>query len=197
MTNDKSSFSCKPFTSISVRAATTLRSAAAISRGWCNSSTSTSDDAHAVIITDANVDELYAEPVANALAEQGCEVDIADRRRRRAEQVDRRGRSSCGNACSKRGPIASRWSSRSAAAWWATWPGFVAATFARGLALRASADDAARTSRQLGRRQGRHQPAGREEHGRRVLAAARRADRRRRAAIAARARVSAPAWPKS
>ncbi len=34
------------------------------------------DDAHAVIITDANVDELYAEPVANALAEQGCEVDL-------------------------------------------------------------------------------------------------------------------------
>jgi 3-dehydroquinate synthase len=34
------------------------------------------DDAHAVIITDANVDDLYAEPVANALAEQGCEVDV-------------------------------------------------------------------------------------------------------------------------
>jgi 3-dehydroquinate synthase len=34
------------------------------------------DDAHAVIVTDANVDELYAEPVANALAEQGCEVDL-------------------------------------------------------------------------------------------------------------------------
>jgi 3-dehydroquinate synthase len=34
------------------------------------------DDAHAVIITDANVDDLYAEPVANALAEQGCEVDL-------------------------------------------------------------------------------------------------------------------------
>jgi 3-dehydroquinate synthase len=34
------------------------------------------DDAHAVIITDANVDDLYAEPVASALAEQGCEVDL-------------------------------------------------------------------------------------------------------------------------
>jgi 3-dehydroquinate synthase len=34
------------------------------------------DDAHAVIITDANVDELYAEPVASALSEQGCEVDL-------------------------------------------------------------------------------------------------------------------------
>jgi 3-dehydroquinate synthase len=34
------------------------------------------DDAHAVIVTDANVDELYAEPVANTLAEQGCEVDV-------------------------------------------------------------------------------------------------------------------------
>lgn len=34
------------------------------------------DDAHAVIITDANVDDLYAEPVANALADQGCEVDV-------------------------------------------------------------------------------------------------------------------------
>ncbi len=34
------------------------------------------DDAHAVIITDANVDDLYAEPVASALAEQGCEVDV-------------------------------------------------------------------------------------------------------------------------
>jgi len=29
-----------------------------------------------VIITDANVDELYAEPVASALAEHGCEVDL-------------------------------------------------------------------------------------------------------------------------
>jgi 3-dehydroquinate synthase len=34
------------------------------------------DDAHAVIVTDANVDDLYAEPVANALSEQGCEVDL-------------------------------------------------------------------------------------------------------------------------
>jgi 3-dehydroquinate synthase len=34
------------------------------------------DDAHAVVITDANVDSLYAEPVAGALAEQGAEVDI-------------------------------------------------------------------------------------------------------------------------
>ncbi|MGE3641743.1 MAG: iron-containing alcohol dehydrogenase, partial [Pirellulales bacterium] len=34
------------------------------------------DDAHAVIVTDANVDDLYAEPVANALADQGCEVDV-------------------------------------------------------------------------------------------------------------------------
>jgi 3-dehydroquinate synthase len=34
------------------------------------------DDAHAVIITDANVDEMYAEPVATALADQGCEVDL-------------------------------------------------------------------------------------------------------------------------
>ena len=34
------------------------------------------DDAHAVIITDANVDDLYAEPVAVALAEQGCEIDL-------------------------------------------------------------------------------------------------------------------------
>ena len=32
------------------------------------------DDAHAVIITDANVDELYAEPVVDALAGAGCEV---------------------------------------------------------------------------------------------------------------------------
>lgn len=34
------------------------------------------DDAHAVIVTDANVDDLYAEPVASALADQGCEVDL-------------------------------------------------------------------------------------------------------------------------
>src|SRR3990170_4955331 len=36
------------------------------------------DDAHAVIITDANVDDLYAEPVASVLAEQGGVVgDLA------------------------------------------------------------------------------------------------------------------------
>jgi 3-dehydroquinate synthase len=34
------------------------------------------DDAHAVVITDANVDDLYAEPIATALAEQGCEIDL-------------------------------------------------------------------------------------------------------------------------
>ena len=34
------------------------------------------DDAHAVIITDANVDEFYSEPVCHAFAEQGCEVDL-------------------------------------------------------------------------------------------------------------------------
>ena len=34
------------------------------------------DGAHAVIVTDANVDALYAEPVANALADDGCEVDL-------------------------------------------------------------------------------------------------------------------------
>jgi 3-dehydroquinate synthase len=34
------------------------------------------DDAHAVVITDANVDSLYAEPVASALADEGAEVDI-------------------------------------------------------------------------------------------------------------------------
>ncbi|HEY4234347.1 MAG TPA: 3-dehydroquinate synthase [Lacipirellulaceae bacterium] len=34
------------------------------------------EDAHAVIITDANVDQLYAEPVAAALSEVGCEIDL-------------------------------------------------------------------------------------------------------------------------
>lgn len=34
------------------------------------------DDAHAVIITDTNVDPLYAEPIANALAAEACEVDL-------------------------------------------------------------------------------------------------------------------------
>jgi 3-dehydroquinate synthase len=34
------------------------------------------DDAHAVIITDANVDDLYTEPVADSLVEFGAEVDI-------------------------------------------------------------------------------------------------------------------------
>ena len=34
------------------------------------------DDAHAVIITDANVDDLYTEPVADSLVEAGAEVDI-------------------------------------------------------------------------------------------------------------------------
>jgi 3-dehydroquinate synthase len=34
------------------------------------------DDAHAIIITDANVDDLYAEPVAEVLAQQGCEIDL-------------------------------------------------------------------------------------------------------------------------
>lgn len=34
------------------------------------------EDAHAVIITDDNVDSLYAEPIAEALVEAGAEVDI-------------------------------------------------------------------------------------------------------------------------
>jgi 3-dehydroquinate synthase len=34
------------------------------------------DDAHAVIVTDENVDTLYAEPLAEALVEAGAEVDI-------------------------------------------------------------------------------------------------------------------------
>ncbi|MCI0492287.1 MAG: 3-dehydroquinate synthase [Planctomycetes bacterium] len=34
------------------------------------------DGAHAIIITDANVDSLYTEPVAETLAEHGCEVGI-------------------------------------------------------------------------------------------------------------------------
>jgi 3-dehydroquinate synthase len=34
------------------------------------------DDAHAVVITDSNVDELYSEAVTEPLAELGCEVDI-------------------------------------------------------------------------------------------------------------------------
>src|SRR3990170_3943131 len=34
------------------------------------------DDAHAVLITDSNVDELYSEAVTEPLAELGCEVDI-------------------------------------------------------------------------------------------------------------------------
>jgi 3-dehydroquinate synthase len=34
------------------------------------------EDAHAVVITDTNVDPLYCEPVTDQLAELGCEVDI-------------------------------------------------------------------------------------------------------------------------
>jgi len=34
------------------------------------------DDSHAVIITDSNVDELYSEPVGDALQEAGAQVDI-------------------------------------------------------------------------------------------------------------------------
>jgi 3-dehydroquinate synthase len=34
------------------------------------------DDAHAVIITDSNVDGLYSEPVGDALTEAGAQVDI-------------------------------------------------------------------------------------------------------------------------
>jgi 3-dehydroquinate synthase len=34
------------------------------------------DDAHCVIITDSNVDELYSEPVGDALQEAGAQVDI-------------------------------------------------------------------------------------------------------------------------
>jgi 3-dehydroquinate synthase len=34
------------------------------------------EDAHAVIITDANVDQRYAEPIAAALSDAGCEIDL-------------------------------------------------------------------------------------------------------------------------
>ena len=43
------------------------------------------DDAHAVIITDENVDELYTDPVAAALAGAGRRSRRAGRRGRRAE----------------------------------------------------------------------------------------------------------------
>jgi 3-dehydroquinate synthase len=34
------------------------------------------EGAHAVVVTDANVEPLYAEPVGDRLAESGCEVDV-------------------------------------------------------------------------------------------------------------------------
>jgi 3-dehydroquinate synthase len=34
------------------------------------------DDAHVVVITDGNVDELYSEPVSDALQEAGAQIDI-------------------------------------------------------------------------------------------------------------------------
>src|SRR5215208_6751323 len=34
------------------------------------------DDAHVVVITDSNVDELYSEPVSDALQEAGAQIDI-------------------------------------------------------------------------------------------------------------------------
>ena len=80
------------------------------------------DDAHAVIITDENVDELYAEPVAAAAGRAGRRGRHAGRRAGRAEQVARRGRRAVGAACSTKGPIARRSSWPSAAAWSATWP---------------------------------------------------------------------------
>ena len=52
--------------------------------------------------------------------------------------------------------------------------GFVAATYLRGIAARAGADDAAGAGRQLGRRQGRRQPPARQEPDRRVPPAGRR-----------------------
>ena len=54
------------------------------------------DDAHAVIITDSNVDELYSEPVGDALQEAGAQVDILVVEAGRAEQVARRGGRSLG-----------------------------------------------------------------------------------------------------
>ena len=153
------------------------------------------DDAHAVIITDANVDELYAEPVADALAEQGCEVDLLivdageqsksiDVAAELWEQMLDEGADRKSTVVAVGGGVVGDLA------------GFVAATFARGLRVRAGADDAARAGRQLGRRQGGHQSAGRQEHGRRVLAAARRADRRRRARSRCPSASTAPAWPR-
>jgi 3-dehydroquinate synthase len=34
------------------------------------------DDAHVVVITDSNVDELYSEPISNALQEAGAQIDV-------------------------------------------------------------------------------------------------------------------------
>jgi alcohol dehydrogenase class IV len=72
--------------------------------------------------------------------------------------------------------------------------GFAAAIYQRGIPFRADADDAARASRFVGRRQDRHQPRARQEHDRRVSSAARRADRHRlasrRCPIASFARAS-------
>ena len=63
-------------------------------------------------------------------------------------------------------------------------------------AVRAGADDAARAGRLVGRRQDRHQSSARQEHDRRVLPAARRADRHAIAWRRCPSASSPPASPK-
>jgi 3-dehydroquinate synthetase len=71
------------------------------------------DDAHAVLITDSNVETPYAEPLAAALTEAGWRRSSSTPASRASRPT---WRSSCGSGCSMKAPTARRPSSPSVAA---------------------------------------------------------------------------------
>ena len=117
---------------------------------------------------------------ADALRGRRPQGHRGGRARRRELEVARGAPRSCASRSRAKGSIAARVIVALGGGVVGDLGGFVASIFLRGVRLRAGADDAAGAGRLVGRRQDRREPAGGQEPGRRLPAAAPRLRRCRR-----------------